>query len=175
MECWRKYNNRNAYSVYQIIILQQQLRLLIVIHDVDTNLITGAPVQETIQESFPIAEISRPSAPNATFTNTQTFIGANSLTITFQYRIICNTSTCGSDCSQTSNCQPFPSCVPITCADSPCLNGGTCSNVSQLIIIIITTITIIILLLILRSIILIIKHKNITIMSFWAYFNMPVS
>ena len=125
----------NVLVLIIIIIIQQQLRLLVVIDDVDTDPVTGAPVQESILGLFPITEISRPSAPNATFTNTRTFSGANSLTLTYQYRVICSAGTCGSDCSQTSNCQPFPSCVPVTCADSPCMNGGTCSDVSQLIIV----------------------------------------
>jgi hypothetical protein len=99
---------------------------LAAIADVDTNPMTGAPEQRFILRSFPIVDqISRPSAPNSTYTNIQTFSGANSLTLTFQYRVICSAGTCGNDCSQTTNCQPFPSCVPITCADSPCLNNGT--------------------------------------------------
>ena len=127
----------NIYlSIYVSIILyytQQRLRIMAEIADVDINPTSGASEQRFILNSLPIAEISRPSAPNAAFINTQTFSGPNSLTIIFQYRIICSAGTCGSDCSQTTNCQPFPLCVPITCADSPCLNGGNCSNVSQLI------------------------------------------
>ena len=113
-------------------LIQQQLRLLAVIADTDTNSVTGQPEQEFILSLSPIAEISRPLAPNATYTDIETFNGANSLTLKFQYRIICTPSKCGSDCSQTTNCTPFPSCVPLTCADSPCLNSGTCSNVSTL-------------------------------------------
>ena len=108
------------------------LRIQAIIVDGDTDPDTRAPIQEFILRSFPIAEFFRPSAPNATYTSIQTFTGANSLTLMFQYRVICSAGTCGSDCSQTTNCTPFPSCVPLTCADSPCLNGGTCSNVSKL-------------------------------------------
>jgi hypothetical protein len=93
---------------------------------------TQAPIQEDILGSSPIIEISRPSAPNTTFTYTQTFNGPNSLTLTYQYRVICSAGTCGDDCSQTTSCQSFPSCVPLTCADSPCLHGGSCNDVSHL-------------------------------------------
>ena len=110
--------------------IQQVLRIQVTVADVDQNPVTKAPEQEFILSSNALLDIPRPSAPSATYTNIQTFNGANSLSLKFQYRVICSAGTCGSDCSRTSNCQPFPSCVPLTCADSPCLNGGTCSNVS---------------------------------------------
>ena len=110
--------------------LQQQLRVQVEIADIDRNPTSGSIMQQFVQGVSPIGTISRPSAPNAAFSSTQNFTGANSLSLTFQYRVICTTGTCGSTCSQTANCQPFPSCTPITCADSPCLNGGTCSDVS---------------------------------------------
>lgn len=117
--------------------MQQVLRMQANIVDTDRDPMTGGPVQEFIlsTSSGTIVDIRRPSAPNATFTNIRTFSGPNSLTLTYQYRIICSTGTCGSDCSQTTNCQPFSSCTPatpLTCADSPCQNGGTCMEVSEL-------------------------------------------
>jgi hypothetical protein len=120
----------SIFVVIRILRLVLWLRILAAIADVDTNPMTGAREQEFILGSFPVVEISHPSAPNSTFTDIQTFRGANSLTLTYQSRVICSAGTCGDDCSQTTNCQPFPSCVPLTCADSLCLNGGTCSDVS---------------------------------------------
>ena len=116
--------------LWHTLFVQQSLRLQAAIADVDRDPLTGSLQLPPILGTTPIATISRPAAPSATFTSTQTFNGANSLTLSYQYRVICTSGTCGSDCSQTTNCQPFPSCVPITCADQPCLNGGTCRNVS---------------------------------------------
>ena len=112
--------------------MKQLLRLLGTIADLDSDPITEAPVQQFILSSDPIVDIVRPSAPSATYTNIRTFNGPNALTLTYQYRIICTVGTCGSDCSQTTTCPPFPSCTPLTCADSPCQNGGTCMEVSEL-------------------------------------------
>ena len=116
------------------VYMQEVLRLQASIADADQDPVTGRPVQQFIlsTSSGTIADIRRPSAPNATFTNIRTFNGPNSLTLTYQYRIICTAGTCGSDCSQTTNCLPFPSCTPLTCADSPCQNGGTCTDVSDI-------------------------------------------
>lgn len=119
---------------HNLLYMQQVLRIQASIADADEDQMTGGQIQDFIltASSGTIVEIRRPSAPNATFTNIQTFNGANSLTLTYQYRIICSSGTCGSDCSQTTNCGSFPSCTPITCADSPCLNSGTCTDVSEL-------------------------------------------
>ena len=124
-------------TVHIYMYMQQVLRMQASIVDTDRDPMTGGPLQEFIlsTSSGTIVDIRRPSAPNATFTNIQTFSGPNSLTLTYQYRIICSTGTCGSDCSQTTNCQPFSSCTPatpLTCADSPCQNGGTCMEVSDI-------------------------------------------
>ena len=103
---------------------------MVEIADVDTNSRTGTVELEFILRSTTLVSLSRPSAPSSGFTSTQSYNGANSLTLSYQYRIICTEGTCGSDCSQTTNCTPFPACTPTTCADSPCQNGGTCTNVS---------------------------------------------
>ena len=99
------------------------------IADIDIDQMTGAPEQELILNTFPVATFSHPSAPSATYTSIQTFNGANFLFLTFQYQVICSAGICGSNCSQPTNCLPFPSCVSLICADSLCQNGGTCALV----------------------------------------------
>lgn len=111
--------------------LQEAIRLKAEIADVDTTSNMGATQLEFILRSSTLATIRRPSAPSAGFTSTQNYTGANSLVLSYQYRIVCTAGTCGSDCTQTVNCDPFPACTPTTCADSPCQNGGTCSNVGE--------------------------------------------
>ena len=106
------------------------MRILAEIVDVDESSMSS--LEETIMSERPILLLQQPLPPSLRQSYVQeSFFGSIFLNLTFQYRVICSAGTCGSDCSQTTNCQPFPSCVPITCADSPCLNGGTCSNVSK--------------------------------------------
>ena len=111
--------------------LQEAIRLRTEIADVDRNPTSGATELEFILRSSTLATIYRPSAPSAGFTSTQNYTGANSLVLSYQYRIVCTAGTCGSDCTPRDNCVPFPACTPTICADSPCQNGGTCSNVSE--------------------------------------------
>ena len=78
-----------------------------------------------------IVRIGRPSAPNAMFTMYQNYTGGFAQ-LELRYRVICTTGTCGSTCSQTTSCNPFPSAcsttvTPVDCGDSPCQNGGTCN------------------------------------------------
>ena len=106
------------------------MRILAEIVDVDENSVSSS--EETIMSERPILLLRQPLPPSLRQNYVQeSFFSSILLNLTFQYRVICSAGTYGSDCLQTSNCQPFPSCVPITCADSPCMNGGTCSNVSE--------------------------------------------
>lgn len=104
--------------------MQEVLIFLAEIADVDRN--AGTLEREVIMSSRSIAMISHPLVPYySTFSPIQTYYGPNSQTLKFQYRV---QGTYGFNCT---NCQPFPSCMPVTCEDSPCHNGGTCSEVSR--------------------------------------------
>ena len=103
--------------------LQEVLILLAEIADVDRNM--GTLEREVIMSSRSIAMISHPLVPYTTFSPTQTYFGPNSQTLKFQYRVL---GTYGFNCT---NCQHFPSCVPVTCKGSPCHNGETCSEVGR--------------------------------------------
>ena len=51
----------------------------------------------------------------------------DTLELQVQYRLICTVGFCGPDCSQSSNCQPFPPACPVEeSAVCDCMNGGTC-------------------------------------------------
>ena len=95
---------------------------------------SGGVNLEFILRSSTLASLSRPSSPYSEVSPAQTYIGTNSLTLSFQYRIICTAGTCGSDCSQTTNCTSFPTCLPTICDDFPCQNGGTCTDVCEIVI-----------------------------------------
>lgn len=110
-------------------LLQEIIRILAEIVDADDQNVIPSSLYEIIMSSRPILLIERPKVPFSEYTLFSPFYGPNSLSLTFEHRVICSAGTCGSDCSQTTNCLSFPSCTPLTCADSPCQNGGTCTLV----------------------------------------------
>ena len=65
---------------------------------------------------------------NENFVN-ETLGGAllSTLQLRLQFRLICTPGSCGTDCSQTTNCSPYPPACRPDCDNSmPCMNGGTC-------------------------------------------------
>ena len=115
-----------------ILLMQEIVRILAEIVDVDENSISISS-EEIIMSRRAILLLQQPLPPSSRQNYVQqSFFSSRFLNLTFQYRVICTAGSCGSNCTQTTNCPlPPPDCVPITCADSPCFNGGTCSNVSQ--------------------------------------------
>ena len=109
---------------------QETIRISFDISDVDVNIISGLVSTVDIATNM-IFEIGQIPGTNPSFSQMQT-LGAPLLTdlsMEFSYRLICTENTCGSDCSQTTNCQPFPDAceVDVACQTVTCSNGGTCA------------------------------------------------
>lgn len=113
---------------------QESIRINFDVSDVDYNPISGQRSTVDIATNM-IFEIEFIAGTNSEFSPVQTLGAPNlaDLTIDFDYRLICTEGSCGNDCSQTSNCLPFPDaccmmgmCEEDMCQMVTCLNGGIC-------------------------------------------------
>ena len=108
-------------------IVQEEIRLSIEISDEDIDLNTGARSLIRIQNF--IYEIPRSQPTSTAFSSLQTLESSHTppLRLTFRFRLTCTPGSCGSDCTQTSNCTPFPNACELECNNAmQCQNGGRC-------------------------------------------------
>ena len=91
--------------------------------DVDLNLISQMRSTVVITSNL-LFEVSQ--GVSETF-RSEVLGGATltNLELRMEHRLICTPGSCGPDCTQTTNCIPFPPACPSVC-DEPCVNGGIC-------------------------------------------------